>query len=263
MRNVIDLGFSVTPNVFCRAIAETALEPSPGNVFGIQEIADIFSRHLDGLARGAFVESRLGIADERTGGNVKSQDHGGQILRGGASRVAGNQIDGSGRGRTKGGGERIVAHGKVLGIVPESGDGVAVEISHHVCLRAGQSPIGSRTITDGLHEQVHVAAIESALLVSVVMVLVASSGMRTVQAERIYLVRVVIEQSGCEKPIHRGCTASRNESRLARRIGGERVGPKVVIKRYVFLEYDDEVFDGCRRAMFFFFLRANSQAGAK
>src|SRR5260370_21732201 len=114
MRNVIALGFSVTPNVFCRAIAETALEPSPGNVFGIQEIADIFSRHLDGLARGAFVESRLGIADERTGGNVKSQDHGGQNLLAGAGRGAGNQIEGAGRAGTKGGGERNGATRTVL-----------------------------------------------------------------------------------------------------------------------------------------------------
>src|SRR5216684_1184339 len=193
MGNVVALGFSVTSNVACRAIAETALEPSPGDAFRVQKIADVLSRHLNGLTRGAFVESRLGVADERTGGNVKSQNDRGQVLRYCASRVPGNQVDGAGRGRTKRSGEGIVAQGEVLGVVPECGDSVAVEISHHVGLRAGQCSVGSGTVAHRLHKQVHVAAIESALLIAIVVALVASRGMRAVQPERIYLVQIVIE----------------------------------------------------------------------
>src|SRR5258708_30066371 len=91
MGNVVALGVSVASNVACRAIAETALEASPGDAFRVQKIADVLSRHLNGLTRGAFVESRLGVADERTGGNVKSQNDRDQVLRYCASRVPGNQ----------------------------------------------------------------------------------------------------------------------------------------------------------------------------
>jgi hypothetical protein len=53
------------------------------------------------------------------------------LLHGNAVGLPGNQVESSGRRRAERGAKRIVIHGEVLGIVPESGNRVAVVITHN------------------------------------------------------------------------------------------------------------------------------------
>src|SRR6266567_1679751 len=111
-----------------RTWPKPSLKPSPRHALRVQEIADILARHRDlrtGLGS-AIVESsgRSGIPDERTArtnqAGCRTRDHRG------AMRLAGDKVQSARRRGTEGRGKAVIAHRKVLGVIPERGDRVAV-----------------------------------------------------------------------------------------------------------------------------------------
>src|SRR5579863_6221000 len=111
------------------AVGETAFKPAPRDTLLVEQVADVFAGEADLVGTAAVVVERVGIADEGPFNNVA-----GDVADGGNDAVglAGDKIDGAWRGGTEGGVERVVAHGEVLGVVPESGDGVAVKVVDHL-----------------------------------------------------------------------------------------------------------------------------------
>ena len=124
---------------------ETARKPAPGHALVIQQVADVLAEELPRAARRAVVEVRVDVAEQcaLTGRRIIDKERsrrGGQDRRGrartrrglhnGPMSLAGDQVDRAVGRRPIAGVERIVAHGKVLGVVPQRGDGVAVEIGH-------------------------------------------------------------------------------------------------------------------------------------
>src|SRR5207248_2658837 len=104
---------------------EAPFEPAPRELVGVEEVADVRATRRDRRPRGAVVVGGVCVAD-----NGAVADDAGE---GGGRRpvgLAGDQVEGAGRGRSEGGPVRVVAHGEVLGVVPQRGDGVAVVVVH-------------------------------------------------------------------------------------------------------------------------------------
>ena len=101
----------------------------------------------------------------------------------GAVGLAGDQVQRARGGGAEDGAEVVVAHGVVLGVVPDAGDGVAVVVVHG---QAGAAVlVGAAGVAAGeLDELVHRAAVVGLLLGAVVVVLVAGDGLRRARAAR-------------------------------------------------------------------------------
>src|SRR5262249_55530818 len=113
--------------------------------------------------------------------------------------LAGDQVDGAGRRRTKLAREAVVAHRVVLGVVPQRRDGVAVVVAHRQALggdggRRRQRAVGGGAAggADPRREAVHVAVVVGGLLGLVVVSLVRGRRLRGRQAERVRRIRAVL-----------------------------------------------------------------------
>src|ERR1700678_1504287 len=97
------------------------------------------------------------------------------------------------QGATKGGAIRVIAHRKMLRVIPQRSHGIAVEIAHHE--RAAVTVIGAswRELGKG-GKLVHQAQVELLLLGQVTVVAVTGETLRTIVAERIYPVRIEVQQ---------------------------------------------------------------------
>src|SRR5262249_26856126 len=148
-------------------VVEAALEPAPGDGVCMicavaQEVPNVVvagagtrAAHTDiGFARGsARIECGTRIADNGSA-SAAAREHADAApthLTGVAGRlgsevgIAGDQVQRADRGRPEGGAEGIVAHGEMLRIVPERGDGVAVEVSHyHVLCFTADNEVAKR-----------------------------------------------------------------------------------------------------------------------
>src|SRR5271167_3307004 len=122
----------------------------------------------------------------------------------------------------------------MLRVIPQRGHGITVEIAHHE--RTAMTVIGAswRELGKG-GELVHQADIELLLLGEVAVVAVAGKPLRAIVAERIYAVRVEVQQ-GRRESVNRRRVVSGTELGLARRISGVGISPEIVIKGLVFLE---------------------------
>src|SRR5947209_12367261 len=65
------LGFASSDAVGDGARFETALEESPGNAFGVEEVSDVLARHADHGATAAIVVERVGVTDDGAGDDVR------------------------------------------------------------------------------------------------------------------------------------------------------------------------------------------------
>src|SRR5262249_23102104 len=116
--------------------------------------------------------------------------------------LAREHVDRAGRRRTELVTVGVVAHRVVLGVVPESGDGVAIEIAHHLTGGAEGARAAARALAGKGREAVHLATVVSRLLSAVAVALVGGVGLGAVETERIgsaraverIEVRVVVEQ---------------------------------------------------------------------
>ena len=64
-------------------------------------------------------------------------------------RLAGNQVDGAGRRGAERCAIRVVTHGEVLRIVPQSCYGIAVEVAHDIVLVACNGAVGGGIVGSG------------------------------------------------------------------------------------------------------------------
>ena len=222
--------------------SKSALEPAPRHALGVQEIADVRAAHEDGAGAGgaalvgaAIVEIGIGVADIRAIDDVAVAEQG---LRG-AVRLARNEVERARRRGAEGRAEGVVVEREMLRQVPQRRHRVAVVVAHHG-LAAG--PAAFAALPGRLHEHVGEAHVHSLLLVRVVVVLVAAVGLAAVEAEWGELVWI-----GRKQPVIEAVDGRRAgggfEARLARRVGGVRVGREIVIERHVLLEDDDDVLD--------------------
>ena len=102
-----------------------------------------------------------------------------------AVRLARNQVHNARGRRPKRRAVGVVAHGKDLRIVPQCCDRIAVVITHCTSL----PPDPPTPVYGG--EQIHQAGIERLLLREVVMILVRSDRLRTIQAEGVGRARCI------------------------------------------------------------------------
>src|SRR5262249_10199490 len=114
---------------------ETTHERTPGNIGCIEQVTDVLGVRNGLRARArAGVAGRIDIADQGEAAAAVSNQvrvPGARCLRPTVG-LAGKHVDRAGRRRTILVSPGVVAHRVVLSVVPESGDGVAVEITHHL-----------------------------------------------------------------------------------------------------------------------------------
>ena len=219
----------------------------------VEHRADVRPAHLDHVAGlvGAAVVERVGVAvDGARAGGVRGADntrvglHGaGGVHRGPAEGLAGDQVERPRSGRAELGVIEVVAHGEVLGVVPQPGHCVAVEVVHH---QAGRGELGGRAtrVLGVLHKCVHQSAVQRLLLGGVAMILVAGQRLRGAEPHRVVLVRVIGQQcprqavdTGRPRPGHEAAAVG---------VRGVGVGGEVVVEAHVLLEDHHQVGD--RRA---------------
>src|SRR5262249_27441978 len=158
-------------------------------------------------------------------------------------RLPGDQIDRSGRGWTEVRGEVVIADGKVLRVVPQRGDRIAVEIPHDIAgCTGGRAAARSGSRSRFLHHLVDEAMVVSFLLCFVLMVLIARGRVRSREAKRGLVVRILSEQRAAQAvDVWRARPGV--ETRLARRVLGMRISSEVVIERDVLLIDHDHMLD--------------------
>ena len=117
----------------------------------------------------------------------------------------------------------IIAHRKVLGVLPECCDRVSVVVVHHNRL------VGATTSADALNKMIHQSMVESQLFILVVVILIAGQGLGTIKPLRVCRVGIIRQQSRVE-PVDRRSIARCIEVWLARRVLCERVGAEIVVE---------------------------------
>ena len=135
----------------------------------------------------------------------------------------------------------------MLRVIPQGGDGVAVEVAHHRVPLAGLRLVAElarveRRLGVEADELVHQAAVARLLLGGVLVVLVAGVGLAAVDPEWPGGVRVSLDQRRIEA-VDRGRALPRVKNGLARQIEGFRIGPEVDVERVVLLEDHHQVLD--------------------
>ena len=170
--------------------------------------------------------------------------------------VTRGHVDRAGGGGAEAGVPVVVAHRVVLGVVPQPGDGVAVEVVHDDAGRAVlDAAAGGRGRVLGLlDEHVHLAVVLRQLLRRVAVVLVRGERLGVAQPLRVVLVRVVRQQRA-DRPALGDLRVEAVDRRRAL-LGGEggavrvrrvRVGAEVVVERLVLVEDHHDVLDRRRR----------------
>ena len=152
-------------------------------------------------------------------------------------RLAADQVQRANRRLPEGRAEVVVRQRVVLRVVPQCGDGVAVEVVHDRA-RVASGCGGAGRLDEGVHQ----AAVVGLLLGRVGVVLVAGQRLRGREADRIDQVGVVEAQEGREAVDRRRPLAIR-EPPLAPQVGGVRIGPEVMVEGDVLLEDHDEVLN--------------------
>ena len=165
--------------------------------------------------------------------------------------IAGGQVQGAARRLARHGGEAVVGEGEVLRVVPECGDGVAVEVPHHrvplsIASLGAELPGVGRTLSAKSRELIHEAAVARALFVRVLVVLVARERLCPINPERVRRVRIPLEQ-GRGEPVDRRRPRARVKGRLPGWVDGHGVGGKVRVERVILLEDDHQMLDRGRR----------------
>ena len=151
--------------------------------------------------------------------------------------LTGDEVERSRCGGSEDGIVGIIAHRKVLGVVPECCDRVSVVVVHHNRL------VGATASADALNKMIHQSMVESQLFILVVVILIAGQSLGTIKPLRVCQVRIGCKQSRVE-PVDRRCIPRCIEVRLAGRVLCERVGTEIVVERNVLVENNNKVFDG-------------------
>ncbi len=184
---------------------KSALEPSPRNPLRVQQIANVLTRHRDLIHRlklrirkHAVIQQWPWIANHRS--RRRSVRDISRCTRRLAirprrrerprKRIASNEIQSARRRRPERRSPRVVAHRKVLRVVPHRRHGISVVVAHRA--RRSQDRIITAELLD---EQIHQPAVRRRLLVVVVVVFVARHRNARRNPERICLIRVVSDQS--------------------------------------------------------------------
>src|SRR6266849_2831422 len=107
----------------------------------------------------------------------------------------------------------------MLSVVPQGGYRVTVEVAHDVFGGAREVAVLSGSVAQRLHELVHQASMEGFLLISVVVVLVASRRVFAVEAEGVGGVGVGLQQ----RPVQT-VDVRRTRSGVELRLAGRTVG---------------------------------------
>ena len=103
------------------------------------------------------------------------------------------RLSSAGSRRAVGVGIGVVAHREMLRVLPHRGDGVAVEIAHHLAFGAESAGAARRAPAGIFGEQIGLAAVIGLLLGGIGVVLVGGVGLGAVEAERLGGV-------GCRSP---------------------------------------------------------------
>jgi len=248
--------------------AEATLEPAPGDVLRVEQVADVPAGHAQrgavggGAAgiRAAVIEIAIevtDVGDHGRAGLITGRE--GRAARAAAEEqhpavgLAGDQVERARRRRAVGGVEVVVVHREVLRPVPHRGDGVAVVVAEH---RGAVRRTARAGGTAGeLREHVHETGVDRLLLGTVAVVLAAGEGLGRRQAHRIgllgaggVLVGIVGEQLA-PQAVDARRERGGQERRLARIVLRVRIGAEVVIERHVLLEQHHDVADrSARRA---------------
>ena len=124
---------------------EATLKPAPGEAGGVEQVADVLAGHADRLGgAGADVAGGVGVADvgeSAVAVRQRLQLPGLTVLTTPLVWPETTLIAPWCR-RTEVRAEGVVVHGIVLGVVPESGDGVAVIVAHGEGLGGGRTGAG-------------------------------------------------------------------------------------------------------------------------
>jgi hypothetical protein len=164
--------------------SKTTLEPAPGDVFHVQQITDVFAlRNLERSLTGfgvahigfAVIQRRIGIAGYR---HQRARCRDRSIRKrqrdDGMAGLPGDEIEGAYRRRAEHAAVRVVVHRKALCVVPQRGDGVAVEIGHY---RRSVGSAADPDIARCLNELVHQPTVKRLLFVGVIVIHVAGVGL--------------------------------------------------------------------------------------
>src|SRR6266404_854243 len=185
---------------------EATLEPSPSDALCVEKIADVFAGHCD-LVHGL----KLGIrCDAVIKQGPRISDHGSRRCairdvtacrsrlsvwaeRCKCTRVGipSDQVEGTGGGRPKGRAPGVVAHRKVLRVIPHGRNGVAVVVTHGAC-RTQHGVVAAQLFDEFIHQP----AVRCRLLIAVVVVFVASYRHARWDAKRVGYVWIVGEEPG-------------------------------------------------------------------
>lgn len=247
---------------------EATLKIAPGHVLFVQKIADILPGHFKRPALAAIVEiaGEIGVgqgyrlihridveaAGVRVGGIVG-------IVNDDSMRVPRDNIGVARYSGAIGSGKRIVAHGVVLGIVPQCLDGVAVVIIHDG--RAVRGAAGALA-AGRLREAIHRPTVVRLLLGFVVMSHIAGVGVGGAKPRRIGSaseqapIRVVLQQGrrqhiGCRRAWARHEFRRRHASPalLAGNIRRVWISPEEIVESSVLGNDDHNVLDRCARIL--------------
>ena len=167
---------------------EAALEPAPGDALALSRSPMFWP--LDRASEMMRVAGVRAVVEEGSGSSTSvpsplrsasltTPDWARPCRRSGRPRavavVARDQVERAGRRRAERGVEGVVVHREVLRVVPERGDGVAVEVVHDEARRATGEVGRAGLFLGELHELVHLATVEGLLLRRVAVVQVAGN----------------------------------------------------------------------------------------
>ncbi len=139
----------------------------------------------------------------------------------------------------------------MLGVVPEGGDGVAVEIAHHLPVGAERADAAGGAAAGVFRKQVFLAVVDGLLLGRVGVVLRTRVGLGAVETEGIgragavgrVVVRIIDQHVGGDEIVHLRRMRLRNKWNRPRWVGRFRIGSKIMIERAVLVEDDHEMLD--------------------
>ncbi len=257
------------------AVGEAPLEPAPvdaGIVEQVAEVAAVHGHRVAGLRADVVVGLR--VADHRAQHIAAGGIDGGRIDRPVAVRQGGvirdidlarivfgrdaqdaidvgrRQVHRAARRAARHRGEKIVAHRKMLSVVPKGRHRIAVEVTHigvviSLLVLHAELTIVGWSLGAELDELVHQALIPGLELVRVQMILIAGVAVEPRDPERVRLVGVVVQQ-GLAQAIDRRGAGLGLEGRRAGRILGHRVDAEVAVERVVLQEQHHQVLDGRR-----------------
>src|SRR6202000_271194 len=165
--------------------------------------------------------------------------------------LAGHDFERAGGRRAVAVGAGVVAHGEVVGIVPQGAEGVAVVIAHDLALGAERAAAAGRAVTGVEREQIGRTVVLGLLFRGVAVVLVGGGDLRHVETERVGRagavrrvgeVRVVGQQAGGVDGVVVGLRVLLGvEGRLADRVGRVGIGAEIMVERDVLAIDDDQV----------------------